>query len=309
MKSILIFFLLVFISSNLQSQTLKETSLDTLNKLDSNRKKDGYWIVCLNQNLESVKKAKASFFAYTYFNHGKALDYWWEGGSGKLPIEINGNNPIPGEIVLLDGEYKIFNYSHKLFWLQHFKNGVKVGIEMLYNPVAGYLDYYLNYDINYLGQTHSYFVVSNPDLKGGFTFKGYFRNGKKGWNYYKDDLYTIDSLNPIKKKLIFYRVDKMFEQNTSIESLLLNDSLEIFIFRKDLKSLNWNNDSIIVNHIKNGKKSDILFKGKDSKGSYYRIATENGVLTCKQVEESIALAEIKEKKIKNRKFPLLTLFF
>src|ERR1017187_8666484 len=125
MKSILIFFLLVFISSNLQSQTLKETSLDTLNKLDSNRKKDGYWIVCLNQNLESVKKAKASFFAYTYFNHGKALDYWWEGGSGKLPIEINGNNPIPGEIVLLDGEYKIFNYSHKLFWLQHFKKDRK----------------------------------------------------------------------------------------------------------------------------------------------------------------------------------------
>ena len=302
-----ILFVLIF--SNLNSQTLKEISLDTLNKLDGNGKKDSYWIVYLNQNLETVKKEKATFFGYSFFIQGIELDRWWEGsGSGKLPIEIKGNKPIPGEIVLLDGEYKIFNKAHSLFWLQHFNKGIKASIEKLYNPSGGYLEYYINYDLKYHAQAHSYFGFEDQNLRGGFRQYWYYRNGEKGWRYYKDDLNTMESINPIKKQIIFYRVDRLFEQNKSIVSILLNDSLELFMFRRDMKIVNWNKDSIIINLIENGKKSYIIFNGKDTDRIYYRIATENGVLTCQPVEESIALAEIKEKKIKNRKFPITILF-
>ena len=52
------FIVLLLLNLKIDAQNLREFPLDTLNKLDSNGKKQGYWIVYLNHNLNIEKKVK-----------------------------------------------------------------------------------------------------------------------------------------------------------------------------------------------------------------------------------------------------------
>ncbi len=60
--------IIIFLSSlNLKSQN------DTLNKLNINNKKQGYWIIYLNQYLDKADSINAKYYAYELFDNGVNL--------------------------------------------------------------------------------------------------------------------------------------------------------------------------------------------------------------------------------------------
>ena len=81
---------------------------DTLNHLDSDGKKTGWWITYLDENLEVLKDSSgAKLCMYNYYLQNIYLYRFGEGyGSKKHPIIFPDNNTSKlGDYILLNGEY------------------------------------------------------------------------------------------------------------------------------------------------------------------------------------------------------------
>ncbi|NOQ73125.1 MAG: hypothetical protein GQ574_14055 [Crocinitomix sp.] len=81
---------------------------DTLNQLDSDEKKTGWWITYLDENLEVLKDSiGATHCMYNYYWQNIYLYRYGEGyGSKKNPIHFPENDTSRlGNYVLLDGKY------------------------------------------------------------------------------------------------------------------------------------------------------------------------------------------------------------
>ena len=167
------------------SQTLNEIRMDTLNQFDSKGKKNGYWIELINQKLEPIKKKKkASFFRYVYYEQGFQLDNSNHHIIRKVvldaPQRITKGNPV-----LLNGEYKLY-VRNKLGSIEHYTNGRKSGIHRSYNTEDNKIIEYVDYDKKYNNQEHTYYVMFEEMENDEFKFKGYYRNGEKGWGFYRE---------------------------------------------------------------------------------------------------------------------------
>jgi hypothetical protein len=116
-KSLIIFFL-SFIMYPLIGQTYDELNLDTLNQVDENGSKTGYWVELLSKDFKVVKKEKkASFYRFVYFQNDVRFD-------AKIPtynvpfkefvVKLDGTSQ-KGEIKILNGKFSFFYTTNKYF--------------------------------------------------------------------------------------------------------------------------------------------------------------------------------------------------
>lgn len=103
MKSnIVLTILVIFSSVNSFSQS------DTLNQLDSNGKKTGWWIAYLDENLKVLKDSVgATHCMYNYYRRNIFLYRFGEGlGKEKVPVIFPENDTLKiGNYTLLNGTY------------------------------------------------------------------------------------------------------------------------------------------------------------------------------------------------------------
>ena len=95
-------FLVVFSSIQTFSQS------DTLNQIDSDGKKNGWWITYLDMNLEVLEDSVgATHCMYNYYHRNIFLYRFGEGyGSKKYPVHFPENDSSRlGNYILLNGEY------------------------------------------------------------------------------------------------------------------------------------------------------------------------------------------------------------
>lgn len=137
---------------------LSSYSQDKINQLDADGKRDGKWVLYLDKDWAKVKdSASASFFRYTFYDHGIHIHPMGRCGGKNFKLEK------PNENKLLDGEYKWYNAKGQLSSVHVFKNGEYVSCKE-YFP-TGELNQYFDYTKKCAGQEHSW-TVFVYDKKG-----------------------------------------------------------------------------------------------------------------------------------------------
>jgi len=107
MKHVILFIVTIAVSS-----IFGRAQSDTINRVDSNNKRIGWWKVYLDKDLAVTEDStKASYFKYSYFE-GK-FDYYSTSrfGSEKNPVITSYVGKTSDIIQALDGEYKV-NFSN-----------------------------------------------------------------------------------------------------------------------------------------------------------------------------------------------------
>jgi hypothetical protein len=172
-KSLIIFFL-SFIMYPLIGQTYDELNLDTLNQVDENGSKTGYWVELLSKDFKIVKKEKkASFYRFVYFQNDVRFD-------AKIPtynvpfkefvVKLDGTSQ-KGEIKILNGKFSFFTPRTNILSLEFlFKNGHLISLKEYHKngKIVFEVDYnrkYQNYFLSY------YFKMYNEN--GGIMLDGY----------------------------------------------------------------------------------------------------------------------------------------
>jgi hypothetical protein len=172
-KSLIIFFL-SFIMYPLIGQTYDELNLDTLNQVDENGSKTGYWVELLSKDFKVVKKEKkASFYRFVYFQNDVRFD-------AKIPtynvpfkefvVKLDGTSQ-KGEIKILNGKFSFFTPRTNILSLEFlFKNGHLISLKEYHKNgnIVFEVDYnrkYQNYFLSY------YFKMYNEN--GGIMLDGY----------------------------------------------------------------------------------------------------------------------------------------
>ena len=100
---------------------------DTINQVDSNGKKQGYWVVYLKKNFTSTRKIKkAAFYSYVKYIDGTVFHrpYFNTGVIGKQFSNIPDSLLNVGNPILLDGIYKLYSLKKgkKHLWAEAFYN-------------------------------------------------------------------------------------------------------------------------------------------------------------------------------------------
>ncbi len=295
------FIALVFFSNISSAQTLNEISKDTLNKYAQNGKKTGYWIELLNAQFMPVnKKEQAAFYRLIYFYNGKRykvpiIPHWFG------TIKINGNKPVQGQIIALDGEYS-FYFKNFYLGVEHYSKGKITGIEK-YCGLYGGIDVYENHNINYGSLQPSCYVLAGQNGRGDYQLKAYYRYDGKDWSYYRDTVSRMNNKIDSEKNctLHFYRNDKK-QLIHSLVYVVINDSLRIFLKAHDLVTINllpstYKFTCCIINYKKN--KWDYTENLAPGKEYYYKIIKDkDGTIRLEFTEKGIAEKEISNEKIK-----------
>jgi hypothetical protein len=114
-------------------QTYDELNLDTLNQVDENGSKTGYWVELLSKDFKVVKKEKkASFYRFVYFQNDVRFD-------AKIPtynvpfkefvVKLDGTSQ-KGEIKILNGKFSFFTPRTNILSLEFlFKNGHLISLK------------------------------------------------------------------------------------------------------------------------------------------------------------------------------------
>jgi hypothetical protein len=155
-------------------QTYDELNLDTLNQVDENGSKTGYWVELLSKDFKVVKKEKkASFYRFVYFQNDVRFD-------AKIPtynvpfkefvVKLDGTSQ-KGEIKILNGKFSFFTPRTNILSLEFlFKNGHLISLKEYHKNgnIVFEVDYnrkYQNYFLSY------YFKMYNEN--GGIMLDGY----------------------------------------------------------------------------------------------------------------------------------------
>jgi hypothetical protein len=159
------------------SAALVQGQMDSLNKFDSNHKKDGKWILYLDSRGDKVPDStKAAFWRYTWYDHGTHI--YPMGGfidkNGK--IEGQQNREAGGKPQMLDGEYKCYEKG-KLKFVHTFKNGEYISYKEYFS--SGQICSYFDYTKHFEGQPHTWYIYTY-DKTGKLTFEGWIKKDEHG---------------------------------------------------------------------------------------------------------------------------------
>lgn len=146
--------LIIVLSSNSQTKNY--------NQLDSAGKKHGKWVVYLNQYWKKVTDSSAaSYFRYTYYDHG--VNIYPMGPCGKKGYRLESNLKQSNQLNLLDGEYKWYDSKGRLSSIHVFKNGEYISCKEFYT--SGELNQLFDYTKKCENSEHGW-QVSVYDKKG-----------------------------------------------------------------------------------------------------------------------------------------------
>lgn len=154
-----------------------------LNQRDSAGKKDGKWIVYLDDVWKEVKDSSdAKYYRYTYYDHGENLYPMGTCGRKKWKLEAPADSAGKKEkIKLLDGEYKWYDTKGQLSSAHSLNKGEYVFTKEYYP--SGKLMQHFDYTIKWKDQPHTWHIAIY-NKKDDSVKRYYFRNGKYGWMGY-----------------------------------------------------------------------------------------------------------------------------
>lgn len=152
---------------------------EKINQIDPAGKKDGKWIVYLNDNWKELKdSANAVYCRYTYYDHGANIYPMGPCGKKNYKLEFPRNtNGKSGAIKLLDGEYKWLNEKGQLSSVHNFKMGEYIFCKE-YFP-SGQLSQHFDYTKKWEEQPHTW-CLSIYDEKGNLKLEYYMKKDKNG---------------------------------------------------------------------------------------------------------------------------------
>lgn len=134
-----------------------------INKLDTNGKRDGKWLVYLDNNWKRIDDStKATYKKYTYYDHG--VNIYPMGPCGKKGYKLESNPLVTkkGNYIFLDGKYTWFNKKSKISSEHIFKNGEYVSCKEFYS--TGEVEQFFDYTKKCDGQPHGWTVtIYNKD--------------------------------------------------------------------------------------------------------------------------------------------------
>ena len=161
---------------------------DSLNRLDSKGKKDGYWLQYLDSAAYPTDSANACFYGYNLYDHGQKVFMYSSRNKfyQKYKLIFEGNLPEKGKPKPIAGTFKWY-YEKQILNEEIYKDGKPVFMksyvyskrdqinsafnevlyfDKLYNNVRGTF-YYEEYDNGKLARTY------------------WFYKGRKGWRSYR----------------------------------------------------------------------------------------------------------------------------
>jgi hypothetical protein len=173
MRSFLLIIIVLYFPVSGFSQSISGIKYDTLNKRDDQGKKTGYWVELLSKDFMVVKKEKkAVFFRYVYFQNDIRFEtVIVPRKPNKHLVKIEGNTPVEGEVILLNGVYSIYNQkTNRLIKQFEFRQGHLINLLELYNNEETRLR--VNYEKKYEGYGYSCFFTSYSE-EGKVLLNGY----------------------------------------------------------------------------------------------------------------------------------------
>lgn len=134
MKSQIIIFCIILTTNILFGQIPN----DSLNRFDSKKQKNGYWIAYVDSSFNLTEKNNAKYYGYEYFTNGKlGIERFskskWKVNCKKVykPYNKDQNMNYP---ILLNGEVFYYDELDSLYEYESYKNGMpSVFKEILYN--------------------------------------------------------------------------------------------------------------------------------------------------------------------------------
>lgn len=153
-----------------------------LNQFDSQGKKDGKWLVYLDQDWKRVDDStQALYYRYTYYDHG--VNIYPMGPCGRKGYKLE-PGAATGKPVRLDGEYKWYDAKGRLSSVHAFQNGEYIFCKE-YFP-TGELQQYFNYTKKCEGQEHGW-TLTVYDKKGNIKLVSPTCKDEKGnWPLMRD---------------------------------------------------------------------------------------------------------------------------
>ena len=176
-------FILLVLTKGLLSQT------DTLNKFDSNGKKNGYWLVYLDQNANPTDSLNSFYYGYDLYVNGYKFIYFMNDKSkADNRLVHHGNNPEKGHPMLINGQFSWFdketNTRHSI---ESYRNGHPQFIEFYAKiqktDTTTYLRENINYAKKYENDFYSYYYRI-CSVKGNNIEERYFRKVGRKWRAY-----------------------------------------------------------------------------------------------------------------------------
>jgi len=184
-----------FLSTMILSITFAHGQTESLNKLDSNGKKDGKWAIYLDSKWKEVNDSTQSvYYHYTWYVHGTNTNPM--GSFGKLILVPADNDLQKGKPKLLDGEYKWEDKNGRTSCILILKKGEPISYKDFYT--TGQLQQYFDYTKKWQGKPHTYAMTIND--KTGKPQYYYMYSGQYGWMGYGDrdaDSTTIKTLKTV----------------------------------------------------------------------------------------------------------------
>jgi len=148
MKTLLTIISVAFMMSITKGQT------ESLNKFDSDGKKDGNWTVYYNAKGKEVSdSARAIYTRYTWYEHGKDI-YPFDLCRRKDKIIFSQGNEQSDGLKLLNGEYKIVDKNGNVKSIHVFNKGEYFSYRNFYS--SGQLHEYCNFTNRFFEEPHTY---------------------------------------------------------------------------------------------------------------------------------------------------------
>ncbi|MCC6372192.1 MAG: hypothetical protein IT236_14405 [Bacteroidia bacterium] len=181
--------LLLTIIVQLQSSDLLLGQTDTLNKLSTSGKKNGYWKVFLDEHADPVESIeKACFYGIELYDNGEHVQKYYKHKVSGLTMKFDGVLPPKGKPELINGTFTWFDNKGFLQSLETYKNGQPLYIKS-YHVLKNKTDT-INHPFEDLDFTIKFnniagtFYYREHHLDSTFT-EYWFRKGKRGWRVYK----------------------------------------------------------------------------------------------------------------------------
>jgi hypothetical protein len=153
----------------------------SLNQLDSAGKKDGKWIVYLDDTWKEVKDSSdAKYCRYTYYEHGINLYPMGTCGRKGWILAVPAGSSRVGKLTLLDGEYEWHDKKGRLSSAHSFTKGEYVFCKEYYS--SGKLMQHFDYTMKYKDQPHTWHMTIYDKKENVKLY--YFRKGNSGWMGY-----------------------------------------------------------------------------------------------------------------------------
>lgn len=162
---------------------------DTLNKLNSKGKKNGYWVQYLDSLGYPTDSSHSYFYGYDLYDNGAKVFRFADRNKlwRKYKLVFDGHFPEKGKPIPIEGTFKWYRGKAQLVNEETYKNGRPFFWKSF--------NYYKTDSINSSFNEVLYFDILYNNMPGTFLYEEYcdgklcrkywFRKGKRGWRSYR----------------------------------------------------------------------------------------------------------------------------